>query len=239
MTIKLVGTSVTTWPYTAPVGYVHAAQYVCIAAGTLSEIKVYCKANSNVRVAIYSDSGSDTIGNLLKESASVAITAGDWRTIALPSTVELTLGTIYWLAVQVQTDGGCGYTSASQRRGYKTQAYGAFPASGSGFTIQVDTDWALQGWGTAVQILLPSSITQPITMGEPTVSLGSTGQTIAPSSIVQLIAIGTPTLLYPQTLLPSSITQAIAYGTPMLVLTIKPLSIVQAISVGTPIVTQP
>jgi hypothetical protein len=102
-------------------------------------------------------------------------------------------------------------------------------------------EMSLYGTGTtsSPQTISPTSITQPISLGTPTVQLGSTEQTIVPSSILQAIVCGTPVLLYPQTILPSSITQAVAYGTPKLVLAIKPLSIVQAISVGTPIVTLP
>lgn len=148
MTTKLIGTDSTNYQWSAPVSYVHAVQYVCTASGTLSEIKVYCAVNSNVCVAIYSDSGSDTIGNLLKESASTAITALAWRTITLPSTVALTLNTIYWLALQCETEGGCSYYETTQRRGYKAQAYGAFPADGTGFTINTTVDFHIQGWGT-------------------------------------------------------------------------------------------
>jgi len=192
-TVKLLGTD-TPGTINFPSGYVLATQYTCDATGIDSEIRLHCLVNSNVRAAIYSDNGSNQAGNLLAESNSVAITAGDWRTVALNSNVNVTAGTKYWLAVQCQTTGGVSYRDVTWQRGYKAQAYGAFPATGSGWTYDSALDCGIQGYGTATppaQTIYPSSIIQAIAYGTPTLTLIFV---IKPVSIVQPIAVGTPTL---------------------------------------------
>lgn len=134
----------------AVVSYVIANQFTANTTDTMSYMKAYCRTNSNVRLAIYSDDGADGVGNLLAESASTAITSGDWRSVTV-GPVALTNGTKYWLALQNQTAGGVAYiASAGQKREYKAQAYGAFPADGTGWTADTGYLYSLQGWAVPV-----------------------------------------------------------------------------------------
>jgi hypothetical protein len=148
MAVKLIGTD-TAGGESSGSGYIYTNQFTCAVSGILASIKAYCLANSNVRVAIYSDSGSNTVGNLLQESASTAITSGDWRSIDLAATVNITSGTKYWLACQVATTGGIAFRFVTCVRGYKTYTYGAFPADGTDFGYADNTEVSLQGWGTS------------------------------------------------------------------------------------------
>ena len=236
-TAKLLGTD-TAGTTNLGTGYIHASQFTCATSGRVTEIRVRCLVNSNVKAAIYSDNGSNQVGSLLAESASIAVTAGDWRTVTLNSGADVVAGTKYWPCVKIETAGGCAYRTVSVNRGYKAAAYGdSFPSDGSGFSYDTAVENSLQGFG--ILVVSPTSTTQPISYGEPTVEVAP-GLFIVPTSIVQVISIGTPSLLYPQTITPSSIVQAIVIGTPAIVggvpagLIIIPTSIVQQISIGSP-----
>lgn len=111
-------------------GVIWAYDTICIRAGDCSEIRVYCFANSNVRVAVYTGT------TLLAESNSTAITAGAWRSVALTSTVAMTLGATYVVAVQCQTNYAIGtYISVSPHTyRIQSQAYGAFPNPATWYT---------------------------------------------------------------------------------------------------------
>jgi hypothetical protein len=87
---------------------------------------------------------------------------------------------------------------------------------------------------TLPQTIAPSSISQPVAYGTPTVL--TSALSIQPSSIVQQVVIGTPALRYPQSISPSSIIVTIAYGTPSVGIfgIIKPESTVQQIVIGSP-----
>ncbi len=150
MAVKLIGTD-TAGDTAASYGYVFSNQFTCDVTGVLSSVKVHCLfTNTNVRVAIYSDNGSNQVNVLLQESASTAITTGDWRSVDLAASVNVTSGTKYWLAVQAQTNVAIAYRLVTCVRSYKAQSYGAFPADGTGFSYDTVAEVPLQGWGTAV-----------------------------------------------------------------------------------------
>lgn len=147
MTVKLIGTT-TVGDTNIGVNYVHACQFTCDTSGSLTSMLVYCLVNSNVRVALYTDNGSNKVGNLVAESASTAITSGAWREITVAGGA-ISVGTKYWLAIQVETAGGGAYkVTGGAPRGYKAQAYGAFPANGLDFSYDTGVLYSLQGWGT-------------------------------------------------------------------------------------------
>jgi len=149
MATKLIGTD-TAGDTNCSTGYVEGSQFTCAVSGTLDTIKVYCLVNSNVRVAIYTDSGSNTVGNLIAESASTAVTKDDWRSIAIAGGA-IVAGTKYWLMAQCETTGGTSYRSlAGALDSWKAQAYGAFPANGTGFSSPSAYEYASQGWGEEV-----------------------------------------------------------------------------------------
>lgn len=128
-------------------GFIVYNQYTTGGSAYATSMKVYCRVNSNVRLAIYSDSSGHP-GTLLVESASTALTAGDWRSISITPTL-LSASTAYWLAAQCQTAGGTGYRSATGfPREYQIQAYGAFPATATP-TDQDEYEDGMQVWGVA------------------------------------------------------------------------------------------
>ena len=250
---KLLGTDTQGTQSDCPIGVVHCSQFVCAKTGLLSELKVDCKVSSNVRVAIYSDNGSNQVGDLLAESNSTAITSGAWRTVSLLSSAFVVSGTKYWLGVQMQTAGGCGYRIVTALRGYMTWTYGAFPGTGSGFNYASDVEYSLQGWGSLVLIpsgisqptalgspkldfiLYPSGISQALAYGTPLVELA--GSFIYPTGIEQVVALGTPEVIkLLQFIYPTGIAQPLVIGTPVLIYpqTLAPQGIEQAIDLGTP-----
>ena len=146
MTIKLFGGTNVGTTDGVP-GYCRASQYTCAQTGWLTEVHVYCRANSNIRVAVYSDA-ADSVGNLLGESSSQAVTATGFKGATLASPVAVTQGTKYWLASQNTVAGGMSYRTVTWKREYKTHTYGAFPANGTGWLVNTDLEYVHQGWGT-------------------------------------------------------------------------------------------
>ena len=149
--IKLIGTDTIGDTDVGP-NYVHACQFICGISGVVSLMAIYPRVDSNVRVAMYTDSGSNTVGTLIAESANTPITTGAWRYVSCAAGA-ITAGIKYWLAIQVETSGGAAYIiTGVAPRGYKNQAYGAFPANGSGFSHDAGVLYSLQGWGTPLAV---------------------------------------------------------------------------------------
>jgi hypothetical protein len=76
----------------------------------------------NIQLGIYADNGSGTQpGALLGSSTESAATAG-WNTKQLTSTVNITSGTIYWLAVYTDCDDSIALTTGTGTRAHKNGA---------------------------------------------------------------------------------------------------------------------
>jgi hypothetical protein len=148
---QLIGTSAASAANNAPTGYRLYQRFTASGSGNVDTIKVYCLANSNVRVALYTDSGTNP-ATLLNQSVSVAITATGYKDIPIPSTA-LVSGTVYHIGEQVETAGGGSYRTgvSPARYTYVAGAYGAFPSTES-VTGGSDNDieYALQGWEASV-----------------------------------------------------------------------------------------
>jgi hypothetical protein len=108
---------------------------------SISSVSFYSHAAGNVRLAIYSNSGSAP-STKQWESNSTAVTASGlpkWTTVNIsagtPSSLTLSSGT-YWLAWQWDSaSSGPSYTAGSAGDGnYMPLAYGAYPASWTGGT---------------------------------------------------------------------------------------------------------
>jgi hypothetical protein len=143
MAVKLIGTD-TAGGVNRASGYAYWSPYTATLTGICTSIKVYCRVNSNVRVAIYNNSGGLPV-NLLNESASVAITAGAWGEITIPPTA-LVKDVVYWLAFQPQTTGGGACRSGGAEK-YKAWTYGAFPVTAPSGLVDNTYEGSLQGWG--------------------------------------------------------------------------------------------
>lgn len=138
-------------------GFVRYNKFTADFSTSVTSMKVYCAVNSNVRVAIYADNAG-TPGTLLNESASVAITAGDWRSVTIPTT-SIVSGTVYWLAAQPETLGGITYVAETNLGyGYEAQAYGAFPANATLTDLRTDIHGAMYGLGLSLQSYSEASI---------------------------------------------------------------------------------
>jgi len=256
---KLIGTD--TDPTTAYANvYIRTNKFTAEATGSCSEIRIYVMGNGNVRVAIYQDNSGQP-SNLLAESASTAVTANQWNTVALTSALSLVSGTAYWLAQQEQTSSmaaGRVQAGAFQMR-YRAYSYAAFPNPIGTVLTANQYEFGLQGYG--ILIVTPSGIDQPTVYGSPQLNLflmpsgiaqaiviGSpavvtAGQGIQPSGIEQLVALGTPTVInLLQILYPSGIAQAIAVGTPAVqpgAVIIAPSGIEQLVDYGAPALSYP
>ena len=88
-------------------GFSELFRFQATSSGTIQYIKVYTLVSGNVKVGIYSDSGSYPNLALAVQNGSTAVTATGWNTIALSSTATITSGTWYWLAVMTDSAGSC------------------------------------------------------------------------------------------------------------------------------------
>ena len=145
MAAKLIGTDSN--PTTnSGLGYIRYTDFTCEQTGVLTSLRVYCLVNGNVRAAIYTSVGSYAV-TLLAETGSEALVAGAYRDMALTTSVNLTAGTHYCLAVQSDTTGGNGYLeSAGYKHSHELSAYGAFPATATNTASDAYIE-GVQGWG--------------------------------------------------------------------------------------------
>jgi hypothetical protein len=153
MAVKLIGADIA-GDTGCSSGYILYVLFTCGTTGSCTSLKLYCRANSNARVAIYSNhtTGGDHPESLIVESTSQLITQTGWKGVTITGT-DLTAGAKYWLAFQVATAGGSSYTSVPGGGCpiYCNQAYtyGVFPASATGGTQYTTYDISVAGWGTA------------------------------------------------------------------------------------------
>jgi hypothetical protein len=144
MATKLIGAT-TNGNTGLVVNYCWFAKYTAIKSDLCNLLRAYCLVNSNVRMALFADSAG-LIGANLGESASLPAIAGDYRDIVIPS-IQIILGTDYWIGFQNETAGGGSYQVLPGTYGYITPfAYGPFPATGAGASYATGVEIALQGW---------------------------------------------------------------------------------------------
>jgi hypothetical protein len=188
MTIKLIGMDDATPDAHGGATLQNLCRFQAVASGNMTEFKVKFSGAGTVAYAVYADSAGSPTTRLAQQATPQAVVAG-WNTLAI-SSVSIISGNYYWLAVYIAT-GNMGYNNSGGTRKYKAGAT-TFPDpfNNTGFT---DDSIPLfeAGWGTGPQTISPSSITQAIAYGTPTV-YHSPLITIIPSSIVQAVAIGTP-----------------------------------------------
>ena len=106
--------------------------------------KIYVGTSSgNVRLGLYSDSGSGTPQTLLAETASTAVgSAGAWQEIDFISSYTTTSTDKLHLGLQTDSSGsGFGYaTNVSLARSEMVTSYGAFPTTFSGTSDNTPAD---------------------------------------------------------------------------------------------------
>lgn len=143
---KLIGNDDKSWYNDPryPVRNYLAVQKFTAIAGTLGEIRVKCRCNGNIQVAIYSDNAGSP-GTVLAYVMGVSVVSG-WNTIPLNTTVNLSAAS-YWLAFVVDTTALlCRNESGGVDR-WVSFAYGtAFPNNPT-ISNPGTADYAIAGWG--------------------------------------------------------------------------------------------
>lgn len=104
MTVKLIGTDSQAANAAGTTNFIHACRWAASASGVVTEIHVYVPANTSIKVGIWSDNAG-VPGTLLgKRNTSTAVTGGQWNTLTLEASVNVTSGTDYWLGVLSSED---------------------------------------------------------------------------------------------------------------------------------------
>jgi hypothetical protein len=91
-----------------PAGVAEAFQYTATASGTASKLYLYLDASSTatkVVVGVYTNTASNTPGNLLGQATITTPQKGAWNNVTL-SGVSLSSGQKYWIAVLGPTGSG-------------------------------------------------------------------------------------------------------------------------------------
>lgn len=145
MTTKLIGNDDGTYSATLIKNLLFFQSFTASATGTLSEIRLKSSGSGNAKVGIYSNSSSAPSG-LLASTASTAIAAG-WNTVSVAD-VSITSGTVYWLAVVVDTNTTeqINYTGGTSK--YKSVTYTNSLPDPAGTVNSVSYNVAIAGWGT-------------------------------------------------------------------------------------------
>lgn len=131
---------------------------------SITSVSFYSHAEGNVRLAIYSDGMSPA--DLLWQSGSTAVVAGDWTTVDIsegtPTSLTLDSGT-YWLAWQSDSqNSGPGLTPGDVGDGYYvSHAYGGFPDPWG--STQSDETWGIcASYTSEGQLGSPTFTTMPV-----------------------------------------------------------------------------
>jgi hypothetical protein len=125
-------------------------RFLATATGSITEFKVKASASGNVKVAIYSDSSGQPNSRLAAVS-STPVTTG-WNTIPVTSSIDVTSGAYYWLAV---VSDSCNiyyhFSDPSANTVWKPSNYSSwnFPdPAGSGWNLQPGSTHFIAAWGT-------------------------------------------------------------------------------------------
>lgn len=123
-TDTLGDTSIGTSDSTSNYQHIQAQKLTATDTGPVMSMSVYLSSVDsfcpNVQLGVYADNGSGTSpGALLGKSTQSAATTG-WNTKQLTSTVNLTSGTIYWLALATDCDDTAKVTTGIGTRAHMT-----------------------------------------------------------------------------------------------------------------------
>ena len=146
--IKLLGNDDQSWDTVQAANYFQIEKFQAVKSGTVTMIKIYGYAKTNIKLAIYSDNAG--AADALLASATGYVNASDsWFAISFPKT-NVSAGTYYWLAHCVEVNYTPYAISSGGTAKYKSVLYSSFtfpnPAGSSGWT---NDTWrfALAGWG--------------------------------------------------------------------------------------------
>jgi hypothetical protein len=157
---KLIGADDAT-----PTGYSGATyqmlnRFQAVATGTMTEFKVKCNANGTIAYAVYADSSGSPAARLAQQATPQNCIAG-WNTLAI-SSVSITSGTYYWLAIYIAT-GDIGYSFSGGTRKWKSAAT-TFPDPFDNTGFGDDSILLyFAGWGGTVATVAPAAPTRACT----------------------------------------------------------------------------
>ncbi|MDE3095520.1 MAG: fibronectin type III domain-containing protein [Chloroflexota bacterium] len=131
-------------------GYVNGSPGSLATGGTLQSLSVYVGStppNAHIRMAVYTNNASGNPGTLLAQTGEALAVQG-WNTLSVPGGPTLAPGT-YWILAQTDNVSTVyRYTTglpASAAAGWAPQAYGAFPATISGFAKETGVSFDMYG----------------------------------------------------------------------------------------------
>lgn len=112
-------------------GNVYANKYN-FSGGKVTDVRLYTSGAGQIRLAIYADGGAAP-STLIAQSAAVStLAAPGWTLAALSATLP---SGNYWLSLQTDANVSVYYTlNFTTSMPYIPQAFGAFPASYTGYT---------------------------------------------------------------------------------------------------------
>lgn len=123
MAERLVGT-INEGSTNTTLNYLYHARFQAIASGVGAVFKVFCLVPGNVKIAIYSDSGTYPNALLAVNNTGQAVTAG-WNNLTIPN-VNIVSGTYYWLAFITDTSGAVARSANSGTYRYVAATYSTF-----------------------------------------------------------------------------------------------------------------
>lgn len=128
--------------------YLVMHKFTCEASGSLSQFRIKCNGDCNVKYAIYSDSAGSPDSRLAYQDTGQHCVNG-WNALSI-GPVSVTSGNVYWLAMICDSI-HIYYNNSGGNAKYMSQSYAtaSWPSSaGTGWTDQACT-WAFAGWGTS------------------------------------------------------------------------------------------
>lgn len=150
-TFLVGGDAVGSYPSGMSGEYLVMCKFTCAVSGDITEVRIKLQASANIKVGVYADSVGSPAALLASNQTGVACGIVGWNSI--PLELAVTTPTVYWLALNVDTNAKALYNGAGGTTKYKALAYGnAFPEPAGGeFT---DQNWlvAIAGWEVIVAV---------------------------------------------------------------------------------------
>lgn len=158
-----VGVDTTSGMGSSTANYVVIAQYTASKSGYIDHIQITSAATGLIKLAIYSDDGSDKPNVLLGETGGVGCITGLTHLIPLLSPAQVISGTKYWIA-EIQNISGVSREKyqAGPLRYYKAETFNTYtyPSTFSitGYTKNTTALHELAGFAPTSSVLMENTI---------------------------------------------------------------------------------
>jgi len=148
MKIKLVGaddaSGLNEWP-----NYFILTKFTALASGIMTEFRVKSAVSGYVKCALYADNAGEPGALITAMNTGQAVTGSGWEALSFTPT-PITQGTVYWLAINISTNGVVQYIGVGTGIvRYKSATYTTFTfpdPAGSGFSSGTYCE-LVAGWG--------------------------------------------------------------------------------------------